>query len=122
MTVCLDIIIDPMSEFTIALSTWLPPLLMWKVKVSLRQKLGVGFFLSLSVCMIIIAIIRISQVHASDFDILETFWQQFEVFCGTNGLTTFRTLFVSKCQAFGPIKNQFELLIPKAPLVFQKAF
>ncbi|KAK3167418.1 hypothetical protein OEA41_010545 [Lepraria neglecta] len=99
----------------------IPPLLMWKVKIGLRQTLGIGFFLSLGVCMIIIAIIRISQVHASDFDIWETFWQQFEVCCGTNGLSDgLPNPFRIQKPGFGPTKNQVELLIPKVPVVLQE--
>jgi hypothetical protein len=76
----------------------IPPMLMWNVKIRLRQKLGIGFFLSLSVFMIVIAIVRISRVHASDFETWAIFWQQFEgcIAVLMVSLTAFRTLFVSK--------------------------
>ncbi|KAL2046291.1 hypothetical protein N7G274_001738 [Stereocaulon virgatum] len=90
-TIGLDIITDLMILV-------IPPMLMWNVKIRLRQKLGIGFFLSLSVFMIVIAIVRISRVHASDFETWAIFWQHFEgcIAVLMVSLTAFRTLFVSK--------------------------
>lgn len=91
VTITLDIVTDLMILA-------IPPYLMYKVQIKQRQKLGIGFFLCLSVFMIIIAIIRISRVHATDFEIWASFWQQFEgcIAVLMVSLTAFRTLFVSK--------------------------
>ena len=91
VTISLDIITDLMI-----LS--LPVYLLYKVKIKPKQKVGVGSFLCLSVFMIIIAIIRISRVHAADFEIWACFWQQLEgcVAVLMVSLTAFRTLFISK--------------------------
>ena len=90
-TIALDIITDLMI-----LS--LPVYLLYKVRIKPKQKIGVGSFLCLSIFMIIIAIIRISRVHAADFEIWACFWQQLEgcVAVLMVSLTAFRTLFVSK--------------------------
>ena len=58
--------------------------------------------------MIIIAIIRISRVHASDFEIWATFWQQIEACIAVLmlSLTAFRTLYVSAKASQGQQKNK----------------
>lgn len=104
-TISFDIITDLMSKLIFFLSVRtltslvliIPPWLLWKVKISLRQRIGIGSFLCLSVVMIIIAIIRISRVHASDFEIWAPFWQQLEACIAVLmlSLTAFRTLYVS---------------------------
>lgn len=78
----------------------IPPYLVWKVKISRRQKLGITFFLCLSVLMVFIAVIRISQVHSKTYNVWATFWQQLEgcVAILMVSLTAFRTLFVSSPQ------------------------
>ena len=75
----------------------IPPWLLWKVKISLRQKIGIGSFLCLSLIMIIIAVIRISRVHANDFNIWAPFLQQLEACVAVLmlSLTALRTLYVS---------------------------
>ena len=74
----------------------IPPWLLWKVKISLRQRIGIGSFLCLSLIMIIIAVIRISRVHASDFQIWALFWQHLEACIAVLmlSLTAVRTLYV----------------------------
>ena len=91
VTIALDIITDLMI-----LS--LPIYLLYQIKLKPRQKIGIGSFLCLSVFMIIIAIIRISRVHAADFEVWACFWQQIEgcVAVLMVSLTAFRTLFVGK--------------------------
>ena len=74
---------------------------MSKTKLHPRQKFGIASFLCLSIFMIIIAIIRISRVHAADFEIWASFWQQFEgcIAVLMLSLTAFRTVFVQKKQS-----------------------
>ena len=103
-TISFDIITDLMSKSILPVSVCLliyvvliiPPWLLWKVQISLRQKIGIGSFLCLSLIMIIIAIIRISRVHASDFEIWAPFWQQLEACVAVLmlSLTALRTLYV----------------------------
>ena len=103
-TISFDIITDLMSKsiFPVPVRelTYLvliiPPWLLWKVKISLRQRIGIGSFLCLSLIMIIIAVIRISRVHASDFEIWAPFWQQLEACIAVLmlSLTAVRTLYV----------------------------
>lgn len=89
-TIVFDIITDLMILA-------IPPYLIWKVRISRRQKLGIAFFLCLSISMVVIAIIRISQVHSPTYNIWATFWQQLEgcVAILMVSLTAFRTLFVT---------------------------
>ena len=104
-TISFDIITDLMSKLIlplpvhalISLVLVIPPWLLWKVKISLRQRIGIGSFLCLSLIMIIIAIVRISRVHASDFEIWATFWQQLEACIAVLmlSLTAARTVYVS---------------------------
>ena len=106
-TTSFDIITDLMSKSIfpdperVRVLTYLvlviPPWLLWKVKISLRQKIGIGSFLCLSLIMIIIAVIRLSRVHASDFDIWASFLQQLEACIAVLmlSLTALRTLYVS---------------------------
>ncbi|KAL8667317.1 MAG: hypothetical protein Q9202_000891 [Teloschistes flavicans] len=93
-TIALDILSDLMILA-------IPPYLIYKVSISLRQKIGIAFFLCLSTIMVLIAIIRISQVHTQTYNIWATFWQQLEgcVAILMVSLTAFRTLFVSSPQA-----------------------
>ncbi|KAL8757059.1 MAG: hypothetical protein Q9199_002500 [Rusavskia elegans] len=88
------IVFDIVSDLMILT---IPPYLIWKVRISRRQKLGIAFFLCLSTSMVIIAIIRISQVHSPIYNIWATFWQQLEgcVAILMVSLTAFRTLFVT---------------------------
>ncbi|KAL8996263.1 MAG: hypothetical protein Q9169_004194 [Polycauliona sp. 2 TL-2023] len=94
------IVFDIVSDLMILV---IPPYLIWKVRISRRQKLGIAFFLCLSISMVVIAIIRISQVHSPIYNIWATFWQQLEgcVAILMVSLTAFRTLFVSS-----PIASQ----------------
>ncbi|KAL8687753.1 MAG: hypothetical protein Q9218_006168 [Villophora microphyllina] len=93
-TIALDILSDLMILA-------IPPYLIYKVSISRRQKIGIAFFLCLSIIMVLIAIIRISQVHTATYNIWATFWQQLEgcVAILMVSLTAFRTLFVSSPQA-----------------------
>ena len=59
----------------------IPVCLLWKVKIKLRQKLGMGVFLCLSAFMIVIAIVRLSglRTQSATLDLVwKRFWQQVE--------------------------------------------
>lgn len=74
----------------------IPLILLWKVKIKRQQKILVGIFLCLNVCMIIIAIIRVSGfVKKNTFDIVWiSFWHHFEgaVAIMMVSLTAFRSM------------------------------
>lgn len=77
----------------------IPVTLLWRVRISLRQKIGLGLTLCLSLVMAIVAIIRISgsRLPTGDADIVwVTFWQQQE--CNVAvimiSLTAFRSFFI----------------------------
>ena len=91
VTISLDIITD-------LLILVVPLYLLHKVRIRLAQKVGVGSFLCLSSFMVIIAVIRISRVHETDFEVWASFWQQFEgcIAVLMISLTAFRTLFITK--------------------------
>ncbi|KAL8630979.1 hypothetical protein Q9189_003327 [Teloschistes chrysophthalmus] len=97
------IVLDILSDLMILA---IPPYLIYKVSISLRQKIGIAFFLSLSTIMVLIAIIRISQVHTRTYNVWATFWQQLEgcVAILMVSLTAFRTLFVSSPHSSAEVK------------------
>ena len=120
VTIVLDIVTDLMSTSRLLLffsPAWnaktdpkisvlaIPPYLMSKVSLRPRQKLGISFFLSLSLMMILIAVVRISRVRASDFEIWATFWQQLEgcIAVLMISLTAFRTVFVAHKTRNSPV-------------------
>ena len=115
-TLAFDIITDLMSKSIFPVSvrvlTYLvliiPPWLLWKVKISLSRKIGIGSFLCLSLIMIIIVIIRISRVHASDFEIWGAFWQHIEACVAVLmlSLTALRTLYVPAKKSQQQQKNK----------------
>ncbi|KAL9579386.1 MAG: hypothetical protein Q9212_005142 [Teloschistes hypoglaucus] len=100
-TIALDILSDLMILA-------IPPYLIYKVSISLRQKVGIAFFLSLSTIMVLIAIIRISQVHTRTYNVWATFWQQLEgcVAILMVSLTAFRTLFVSSPHSSAAVERE----------------
>ena len=77
----------------------IPVALLWKVQIKPRQKLGLGFFLCLSISMIIVAAIRMSGIHYHDtYDNTWIFmWQQVEACVAVMmiSLTAFRSVFVA---------------------------
>lgn len=78
----------------------IPIALLWNARIRLRQKLGIGALLCLSVVMIIIAIVKASGIRtpSDSFDILwELFWQQIEACVAVLmvSITAFRSLFTS---------------------------
>ena len=90
-TNALDILTD-------LLITSIPPILLHKVRIKLRQKVGLGSFLCLSVVMIIIVIIRISKIRDKQWEIWAIFWQQTEACFAILMLSTtaFRQLFICR--------------------------
>ena len=77
-----------------------PVTLLWKVRMNMRQKLGLGSSLCLSFVMVIVAVIRISGARLPsglpDFVWL-SFWQQQECSIAVTmvSLAAFRSLFVT---------------------------
>lgn len=82
-----------------ALVVSIPIRLLWKVQIKLRQKIGLGAFLSLSVCMAMVSIIRIGgeRFHGNyDFSWL-FFWLSVEscIAVLVISLTAFPAIFVA---------------------------
>ena len=77
----------------------IPVWLLWRVQIKFGQKLGLATFLCLSICMIIIAIVRVSGIHyRGRFDNTWIFmWQQVEACIAVTmlSLTAFRSVFVA---------------------------
>ncbi|KAL8698456.1 MAG: hypothetical protein Q9224_001842 [Gallowayella concinna] len=77
----------------------IPIWLLWRVQISRKQKLGLAGFLCLSVCMIVMAIARVSGIHyRGKFDNTWIFmWQQIEACVAVTmlSLTAFRSIFVA---------------------------
>ena len=77
----------------------IPVLLLWRVKIKASQKLGLAAFLCLSICMIIMAIIRVSGIrYRGEFDNTWIFmWQQVEACTAVAmlSLTAFRNIFIA---------------------------
>lgn len=81
----------------------IPVVLLWKVKIRPSQKVFLGIFLCLSICMILTAIVRISGLRLSNRRIdvqWEVFFQQVEASVSviTVFLTAFRSLLGLKAQ------------------------
>ena len=77
----------------------IPVSLLWRVQMKPRQKFGLAAFLCLSICMIVVAIIRVSGLHYhGKFDNTWIFlWQQVESCVAVTmlSLTAFRSFFVA---------------------------
>lgn len=78
----------------------LPIMLLWKVQISMHQKLGLGIMLSLSLVMAIVAIVRLAGIRlgGGEVDIVWlAFWQQQECSIAVCMLsvTAFRSFFVA---------------------------
>lgn len=87
-----------------------------------RQKFGLGVFLCLNVCMIIVAIIRISGLHYhGTFDNTWIFlWQQVESCVAVTmiSLTAFRLVFVANASR-RRLKKEVSPWLPSTPNVFR---
>jgi hypothetical protein len=83
-----------------------PVIVLWKVRIKMRQKLGVALFLCLSVVMVVVAIVRIAGTHLHDgsLDIVWLeFWMQQESSLAVIivSCSAFRSFFVANTAA-GP--------------------
>lgn len=75
----------------------IPILLLWKVQIKARQKLLLGVFLCLSICMIAVAIVRISglRIRHTIIDVQwQAFWLEVEATIAVNvvSITAFRSV------------------------------
>ena len=77
----------------------IPVCLLWRVQIKSRQKFGLAAFLCLNICMIIIAIVRVSGLrYRGKFDNSWVhMWQQLEACIAVTmlSLTAFRSVFVA---------------------------
>ena len=77
----------------------IPVCLLWRVQIKFGQKFGLAGFLCLNICMIIIAIVRVSGLHyRGKFDITWiSMWQVVEACIAVTmlSLTAFRSVFVA---------------------------
>lgn len=88
-----------------------PVLLLWKAKIEVRQKTLLGCFLCLSICMIIVALVRISglRTHKVFMDIQWlVFWNEVEASVATImvSVTAFRQLLGIKALKAREKKNR----------------
>lgn len=74
----------------------IPVFILWKTQLRTSQKVSLGAFLSLSIAMMIIAIVRLSGLKNNNTTWIY-YWQYMEacVACIMASLLTFRTLFIS---------------------------
>lgn len=89
-----------MDITTDALVVSIPIVLLWRVRINFRQKIGLGILLCLSLVMAIIAIARMSGINLTykDVDIVWlAFWQQQECSVAVImiSISAFRSLFVA---------------------------
>ena len=87
------------APYSLTLVISIPVLLLWRVRISLRQKLSLGALMSLSVFMVIISIIKVSAGDFINGQVDSTwalFWLQVEaeVAVIVVSVTAFRALFV----------------------------
>ncbi|KAL9593119.1 MAG: hypothetical protein Q9219_007672 [cf. Caloplaca sp. 3 TL-2023] len=102
-TLAVGVLVKCLDIFTDILLISIPITLLWKVRIHVRQKLGIGAFLCLSVVMIIIAIVKASGIRTPvrSFDLIwETFWHHIEACTAILmvSVTAFRSVFVSSRQ------------------------
>lgn len=100
--------VDVMTDLLIIM---VPVLLLWKAKIEVRQKTLLGCFLCLSICMIIVALVRISglRTHKVFMDIQWlVFWNEVEASVATImvSVTAFRQLLGIKALKAREKKNR----------------
>lgn len=100
-----------MDITTDALVVSIPIVLLWRVRINFRQKIGLGILLCLSLVMAIIAIARMSGINltSKDVDIVWlAFWQQQECSVAVImiSISAFRSLFVANASK-GPSPKDF---------------
>lgn len=108
----------------------IPICLLWRVRISMRQKFGLGITLCLSLVMVIIAFVRIGGNHlpGGQVDVVWlAFWQQNEcnIAVWMVSMTAFRSFFTSNTQEdrsgvftrfwvlIAGLKQQLSKLFPK---------
>jgi len=89
-----------------------PVTLLWRVRISLQQKFGLGCVLSLSLFMIIIAIIRMAGIQQTGgvVDIVWlAFWQQQECSIAVImvSVSAFRSFFSQKANNYPPQRQRY---------------
>ena len=101
----------------------IPISILWNVRIKLRQKLGIGAFLCLSVVMIIMSLIYTSRIRTS-VDSLNLVWILFWQEAGACAavimvsMTAFRSIFISnkrkpdKIKAEPGIFQRFQIWLP----------
>ena len=93
----MTIFLDTQSHELIILVVSIPTIMLWQVRMKTTQKLGIGAFLCLSFCMIVIACIRFSGLgkKRSSVDVWQYFWLQMEACIAVCmiSLTAFRAVF-----------------------------
>ena len=99
--------LDIVTDF-VALS--FPVIILWKVRINLRQKLGLGVTLCLSLAMIIVSIVRLAGIKLTGgvVDIVWlVFWQQQEASIAVTmfSISAFRQLFVANSTNNSPVKR-----------------
>lgn len=100
-----------MDITTDALVVSIPIVLLWRVRINFRQKIGLGILLCLSLVMAIIAIARMSGINltSKNVDIVWlAFWQQQECSVAVImiSISAFRSLFVANTSK-GPSPKNF---------------
>ncbi|KAL9594312.1 MAG: hypothetical protein Q9219_007106 [cf. Caloplaca sp. 3 TL-2023] len=108
LPIILDIVTDLLSSYVADSSLshtniiqvlTIPVWLLWRVQIGRKQKLGLAGFLCLNICMIIMAIVRVSGIrYRGVLDLTWTFmWQHIEacVAIAMLSLTAFRSVFVA---------------------------
>lgn len=100
-----------MDITTDALVVSIPIVLLWRVRINFRQKIGLGILLCLSLVMAIIAIARMSGINltSKNVDIVWlAFWQQQECSVAVImiSISAFRSLFVANASK-GPSPKDF---------------
>lgn len=100
-----------MDITTDALVVSIPIILLWRVRINLRQKIGLSILLCLSLVMVVIAIARMSgiKLNSENVDIVWlAFWQQQECSIAVImiSISAFRSLFVANASK-GPSPKDF---------------
>ena len=89
-----------MQSYELTLSVVsIPTSMLWQVRMKTTQKLGIGAFLCLSFCMIVVACIRFSGLRRRriSIDVWQYFWLEVEACVAVCmiSLTAFRAVFAS---------------------------
>lgn len=101
-----------MDIFTDVLLITIPVSLLWRVRISLRRKLLLGFILSLSIFTMIVSIVRIAGADLANGlvdSIWVNFWLQIEATVAVMivSITAYRSLFVADKTSNGRSPKQY---------------